>query len=154
MEFIAKFEKLKKKLAKVEAAKLSENFAIQVNMTDGDCAGAFYIAYINGIFSVEPYDYHDRTAMVTAESSVFEKMIDKKLDIEKAVSDGNAIIEGSRAHVKQVIDAIEKPAKKTPAKTKAAEKKTQVKPATPKTAEPKKSPSKKTTVKKNTSKTK
>lgn len=154
MEFIAKFEKLKKKLAKVEAAKLSENFAIQVNMTDGDCAGAFYIAYINGTFSVEPYDYHDRTAMITAESTVFEKMIDKKLDIEKAVSEGNAIIEGSSAHVKELIDAIEKPAKKAPAKTKTAEKKSQAKSAAQKTAEPKKSPAKKATVKKNTSKSK
>lgn len=154
MEFIAKFEKLKKKLTKVDVSKLSENFAIQVNMTDGDCAGAFYIAYINGIFSVEPYDYHDHTAMITVESTVFEKLIDKKTDIEKAVSDGKAIVEGNTANIKEVIDAIEKPVKKTPAKAKAAEKKAPAKTAAKKPAEQKKTTEKKTTAKKTVSKTK
>ena len=119
MEFITKFEKLKKKLDKVKTAALKESFAIQVNMTDDDCGGAFYIAYINDIFTVEPYDYHDHTAMITLNASDFEKIIDKKLDVDNAVSGGKVLIEGNEAHIKEVIDAIEKPAKKASSKTKA-----------------------------------
>ena len=127
MEFITKFEKLKKKMDKVKTSALKESFAIQVNMTDDDCGGAFYIAYINDIFTVEPYDYHDHTAMITLNASDFEKIIDKKLDVDNAVSGGKVLIEGNVAHIKEAIDAIEKPAKKASSKTKAKTAKTAVK---------------------------
>ena len=127
MEFITKFEKLKKKLDKVKTSALKESFAIQVNMTDDDCGGAFYIAYINDIFTVEPYDYHDHTVMITLNASDFEKIIDKKLDVDNAVSGGKVLIEGNVAHIKEAIDAIEKPAKKVSSKTKAKTAKTAVK---------------------------
>lgn len=134
MTFIAKFEAIKKKYAKPDLAKLNENFAIQVNLTDEDCGGAFYIAYINDNFAVEPYDYHDHTAMITTDAKTFEGFIGGK----KGISD--MTIEGNEEHVKAIALVIEK---KKPAAKKATTKKASEK----KTAE-KKTATKKTTAKK------
>ena len=68
MTFIEKFEEIKKKIGTPDLSKLTESFAVQVNMTDADCGGAFYIAYIGGNLAIEPYDYHDHTAMIYAKS--------------------------------------------------------------------------------------
>ena len=67
MTFIEKFTELKEKYGAVDESKLSESFAIQVEMTDEDCGGKFYVAYVNGVFAVEPYDYHDRMIEKTEE---------------------------------------------------------------------------------------
>ena len=42
MIFIDKFNALKKKYGKIDESKLTESFAIQVEMTDEDCGGIFY----------------------------------------------------------------------------------------------------------------
>ena len=116
MDFIKKFEKLKKSFEKAVTTGINETFAIQVNMTDDDCGGAFYISYIDGILSVEPYDYRDHTAMITAKSADFEKLIGRKIDLEKAVSEGKIDIEGNGEHIKLMTELFPEPAKKTAVK--------------------------------------
>lgn len=144
MNFIEKFAKIKKKFNKINSSKLNEDIAIQVNMVDDDCGGAFYISNINDIFSVEPYDYHDYTAMITAKAADFEKLIGRKLELEKALADGIIAVDGSIAHVTAIVELFPKTEKKAPKKTavkkekapkaeKKAEKKE--KPAEPKTAD-------------------
>lgn len=146
MNFIEKFAKIKKKFDKINSSKLNEDIAIQVNMVDDDCGGAFYISNINDIFSVEPYDYHDYTAMITAKAADFEKLIGRKLELEKALADGKIAIDGNTAHVTAIVELFPKTEKKAPKKTAVkkekvpkAEKKTEVKktekPAEPKTAD-------------------
>ena len=151
MNFIEKFAKIKKKFNKINSSKLNEDIAIQVNMVDDDCGGAFYISNINDIFSVEPYDYHDYTAMITAKAADFEKLIGRKLELEKALADGIIAVDGSIAHVTAIVELFPKTEKKAPKKTAVkkekapkAEKKAEVKktekPAEPKKAEKKEKP--------------
>lgn len=151
MDFIEKFAKIKKKFDKINSSKLGEDIAIQVNMVDDDCGGAFYISNINDIFSVEPYDYHDYTAMITAKAADFEKLIGRKLELEKALADGKIAIDGNTAHVTAIVELFPKTEKKAPKKTAVkkekapkAEKKAEVKKAE-KPAEPKKAEKKEKT---------
>ena len=74
MTFEKKFSTLKTKFNKADVKKLPENFAIQFTMTDEDCGGTFYIANIDGTFSVEPYDYVDNNAAVTGASADIAKI--------------------------------------------------------------------------------
>ena len=143
MTFIAKFEAIKKKYAKPDLTKLTESLAIQVNLTDEDCGGAFYIAYINDEFAVEPYDYHDHTAMITTDAKTFEGFIGGK----NSISD--MAIEGNEEHVKAIALIIEK--KKAAPKKATVKKTAEKKPAAKKAAE-KKPAAKKTTAKKATAK--
>ena len=128
MTFIAKFEAIKKKYAKADLTKLSESFAIQVNLTDEDCGGTFYIQFADGKLFVEPYDYHDNTADITLKKLDFNKLVTGKLDIEKALSNGTLYINGNKEDVVTISGCIKVPEKKPAAKksttTKTAKKKT------------------------------
>ena len=131
MDFITKFGKLKKKFDVIDAEKLGESVAIQVNMTDDDCGGAFYISNIDGTFSVEPYDYRDHTAMITLKAADFEKLIGRRLELSKALEKDLAQIEGAAEHIAAVLNLFpipeKKPAKRTAQKKaeKTAPKKTE-----------------------------
>ena len=140
MDFITKFEKIKEKFEKIDTSSLSYDFAIQVNMTDEDCGGAFYIANIDGVFSVEPYDYIDNTAMVTALAGDFEKLIGRRIGFDTAVNSGKIVIDGNPEHVKALAELFPKPVRKPAAKKETAKKEA------PK-AETKKTAAKKTTKK-------
>lgn len=116
MNYEERFAELKK-LIKAKRPKLEASFAIQVNMTDSDCHGTFYIAYTDGTLKVEPYDYRDRTAMITADSHVLEELLQGTLTAAKAYEDGKIIIDGSLDSAKELLKLCRKaPAKKAPAK--------------------------------------
>nr|MCR5782968.1 SCP2 sterol-binding domain-containing protein [Clostridia bacterium] len=120
MTFQEKFDEIKNAYyARVEVKKLTRDFAIQVTMSDEDCGGTFYIACINGIFAIEPYDYHDNTAMVDALSADLAAVLDGKADPVEAVTSGKVKLAGSGDDVLMFISAIKAkkaPAKKAPAK--------------------------------------
>lgn len=152
MTFEKKFETLKKSLIKADTKKFTEGFAFQVNITDEDCAGAFYIAFVNGEYSVEPYDYKDRTALLTGAAA----------DIAKLAKGAVAVsVEGNVGQVEMYAASFKKPvAKKAPAKKPVAKKAEPVKkavaekkvaevkkPATAKTVSPAAKPAKKTEMK-------
>ena len=127
MTFIEQFEALKKKALKLNTASLPQDLAIQINMIDEDCGGAFYIANIGGNFAVEPYDYHDHTAMLTATADTFAKILSGKLDATDAYFRGILQIQGSLDHAQALANLTKKtekkaPAKKAPAKKPAAKK--------------------------------
>lgn len=154
MTFIEKFDELKAKYGTIDETKLTESFAIQVEMTDGDCGGIFYVAYMNGVFAVEPYDYRDRTAAITVSSEVLEKILSCKADPMDAFFNGQLAVDGDVGHALMLVELMKKePVKKAPRKTtgKTAEKTAEKKPATKKTAAKKteaaeeKKPVKKTT---------
>ena len=136
MTYFEAFESIKKKLENAKTDSLKEDFAIQVNLTDDDCSGAFYIELKDGSLNVEPYDYIDRNAMVSSSLADLEKSIDKK-----AIADGVAV-EGDVAIVEALLKSVKKAAAKKPAakKTTAAKK-----PAAKKTTAAKKPAAKKTT---------
>ncbi len=151
MTFEQAFLKIKAKFDGADLKKLSSDFAIQVNMTDEDAGGAFYIQSADGKLFVEPYDYRDNTADVTLKRADLVKILDKKLDIQKAIDAGTVYVNGNVADFIQAVEVIKvekkapakkAPAKKAPAKKAPAKKaeapKTEVKAAVPaKTAEKK-----------------
>ncbi len=156
MTFIEQFEVIKKKTAKLDASSLPHDLAMQVNLTDEDCGGTFYIANIGGNFAVEPYDYYDHTVMLTLASKVFLDVITGKLDATDAIFRGLVDIQGNIDHAQAVADiapkktprkATSKTAEKKPATKKTAEKKTATKKTTTKKTAEKKATTKKTTKK-------
>ena len=111
MTFEKKFETLKKSFVKADLEKLTESFAFQVNMTDEDCGGTFYVAYVDGTLAVEPYDYKDNTAVVTGSSA----------DVAKLAKGTVAVaVEGNAAQVEMFAASFVKPVAKKPAAKKAA----------------------------------
>lgn len=158
MTFIEKYNKLSKKLIKADITKYTENFAIQVTMDDEDCGGTFFVAYIDGAFKVEPYDYVDNTVNINILSSTLEKLIDKKVTVDEAFEADAIAANGNADHVVMLFEGFEKKVRKAPAKKTApkTEEKTEPKKATKKVeekkvakkAEPKKEEVKKEEVKK------
>lgn len=111
MTFEKKFETLKKSFVKADLEKLTESFALQVNMTDEDCGGTFYVAYVDGTLAVEPYDYKDNTAVVTGASA----------DVAKLAKGTVAVaVEGNAAQVEMFAASFVKLVAKKPAAKKAA----------------------------------
>ncbi len=148
MTFIEQFENIKKKAGKLDTSALPTDLAMQVNLTDEDCGGIFYIANIGGEFKVEPYDYYDHTVMVTVNSNEFIKILQGKLDATDAFFRGLLQIEGNIEHAQAIASLAKKPAAKKP----AAKKTTTAKKTAEKKAPAKKPAAKKTTTKKTTTK--
>ena len=77
-----------------DAREVYEHVAVQVNVT-GEAAGAFYIEIANRQVCVEPYDYHDRDALVTADTSAILSVLDGSLDYKTAISSGVFHMDGN-----------------------------------------------------------
>lgn len=138
MTFQEKFDELKAKYGEVDAQKLNESFAVQINMTEDESSGTFYVAYINGNFSIEPYDYHDHTAMITVPVEKLEAILSKKADAPALYFDGVLQVEGNLNHALALVDLLakEEPAPKTSKPKKTTEKKAAEKKATEKKEKP------------------
>lgn len=108
MTFIEKYDYLKKKYAvKADTAKFKDAFiAAQITMSDEDCGGTMYAAYIDGSFSFEPYDYHDNTVAIIINSALLEECIKGKADPVKAYLDGQLQAWGNLDHALQLIDVL------------------------------------------------
>lgn len=122
MTFIEKFDYLKNKYAtKADTAKFKDSFiAAQITMSDEDCGGTMYAAFIDGTFSFEPYDYHDNTVAIIINSLLLEDCIKGKADPVKEYLDGKIQAWGNLDHAIQLIDCLK--GKKKAASKKAAEK--------------------------------
>lgn len=145
MTYQEKFDYLKKTYAlKADLTKLHESFAAQIEMTDDDCHGIFYVAFINGNFSCEPYDYRDNTVAISINSELLEEILTSKADPVEAFLTGKFSLTGSTDHALMMIEAM----KKEPKKRKTAAKKTTEKKVTEKKTAEKKTTAKKKTVKK------
>ena len=123
MTFIEKFNQIKKKYGKIDESKLTENFAVQVEMTDEDCGGIFYIANMDAPFAVEPYDYYDNTAAIRLSSKVLENVLSCKADAKEEFFAGNIQVDGDIGHALMVVDLMKKePKPRKPRKAKTEEK--------------------------------
>lgn len=123
MTFIEKFNQLKKKYGKIDESKLTENFAVQVELTDEDCGGIFYVANMNTPFTVEPYDYYDNTASIKVSSKVLESILSCKSDPMAEFFAGNIQVEGDISHALMIVELMKKePKPRKPRKAKAEEK--------------------------------
>ena len=97
-------------------------------MDDEDCGGTFFVAYIDGVYRVEPYDYVDNTVCVNVLASTFEKLVDKKVDVDEAFEADAIVVSGNADHIVMLFEGFEKKVRKTPTK-KTAEKAEDKKPA-------------------------
>ena len=138
MTYAEKFQSLKTAFEKANTKKFNADFAVQITMTDEDCGGTFYIEYKNGNYAVEPYDYVDNNAALTASAASIAKL--SKGTVAKDIS-----VFGDETVVSVLASAL-KPAKKTAAK-KAPAKKTATKKAPAKKPVAKKTETKKAEVK-------
>ena len=134
MTFIEKFNHLKKKYGKIDEAKLTENFAVQIEMTDEDCGGIFYVAYMNGPFAVEPYDYYDNTASIKVSSKVLESILSCKAEAMAEFFAGNIQVEGDIGHALMLVELMKKEPKPRKPRAAKTEEKAEKKPAAKKTA--------------------
>lgn len=119
MTFIKKFEALNKKYGKIDESKLTENFAVQIELTDEDCGGIFYVAYTNNKpFEMQPYDYHDNTASIRTSSRVLENILSCKTELVDRISKGKLTVEGNTDHAIMMVELMKKePVKRTTKKT-------------------------------------
>ncbi len=141
MTYADAFHKIKAKLADIDTSSFDDDFAIQVTIKDEDAAGTFYVAYINGEFFVEPYDYRDNVAAIDITVDNFLKLVTGRIKAEKALDDGRIDCFGDKVAVVKLSGIVKtakkskqviKDEKKTSLK-KSAEKKPAVKKATKKT---------------------
>ena len=87
-------EKVRERLKDADTSKVDGFLAIQVNITE-EGAGAFYVEVKDGKLSVEPYEYHDRQALLTMKSKNFIKLMEGSLDPVAAFTLGKLKIDGS-----------------------------------------------------------
>lgn len=137
-------EKVKKEFGKADVSNYEDHLALQINIT-GEGEGTFYTEINQGSLSIEPYDYNDNNATLTASADDIISIFSGKLDMNAAAEAGKLEITGDYAKalsIQPVIENNKKPAKKTAAKKtttakKTAEKETKTtkKAATKKTAE-------------------
>lgn len=129
MTFAERYDKISKNLIKADISKYTENFAIQITLDDEDCGGTFFVAFNDGTYRVEPYDYVDNTASMNILALDLNKLADKRLDVKKAMEDGIVTVKGNVEHIIMFFDGFSpKPAAKK---------------ETPKKEGPKKAPAKK-----------
>ena len=87
-------EKVRERLKDADTSKVDGFLAIQVNITE-EGAGAVYVEVKDGKLSVEPYEYHDRQALITMKSKNFIKLMEGSLDPVAAFTLGKLKIDGS-----------------------------------------------------------
>ena len=108
-----------------DASKVKEHLAIQFNV-EGEAAGAFYLEVADGKVIVQPYEYHDRDALVTTKAAVLQDIAAGKLDVVKAFLTGKIKVDGNvgkAALLKEIPVRAPKEAKKeTAAKAKGKKK--------------------------------
>lgn len=108
MTFEQKFKKIKAKFDVADTSVLTKEFALQVVMMDEDCGGIYYIAYKNGEFAVEPYNYYDFTAEIIGNATEIDKVITGRCNAERAVNAGKVIVNGDIADVIAVASTVKK----------------------------------------------
>ena len=145
MTFIKKFESFRKKFIGADTSDVDGKIAVQVNLTDEDCGGAFYIEAEKGMLNVEPYDYHDNTAMITLSAEDFEALADKNAELSELCTRGRVIIDGDFSHAEKIfaLAANMKPKRTARAAKKPAAKSDEKSAATAEAAKPVKKSSEK-----------
>ena len=98
--------KIKDKFVDADASKIDGVVALQINLEGKNTQGIFYIEVKDHSVNVEPYDYIDRSALVTINPTNLMKLVDGKLTLAKAISTDKIAIEGSEDAVKTVLSLV------------------------------------------------
>ena len=160
MTFIQAFDKISERIngnAKITTDK--DFFAVQVELTNKDCSGIFYIKYEYGNLSIEPYDYRDNSVAISLSYLTFNKLIDGRIDVASGIASGNIDAVGDLTAAEAICSIVpeeEKPVTKkaVPAKTENAKAETEKPKAKKPANKSAKTDSKKTATKKTAAKKK
>lgn len=125
MTYQTAFNKIKDKLEECTFNSTNENYAIQIVLTNKDCAGILYIQQKDAELVCEPYDYIDNDVTISLTLNDLMKLIEKKVALDDAICDDKISVEGSGRIFNLFLDSITPPEKKEEKpKTTAAKKST------------------------------
>ncbi|MCM1227727.1 MAG: SCP2 sterol-binding domain-containing protein [Clostridium sp.] len=128
MTFMEIVEKAKKEFGSADVSNYEGHLALQINIT-GEGEGTFYAEISDGKLYIEPYDYKDNDAVLTADGKDILNIFNGTLDPVKAFENGKLTVTGDLSKALSIQPVIEnnknkkaaKPAaKKTAAKKTAA----------------------------------
>ena len=77
MTFQELFQQVKTRFLGADVSQVSDPTRIQINLT-GQAAGTFYVEMKGGHLAIEPYEYHDRDALIDLDGAVPENDISEK----------------------------------------------------------------------------
>lgn len=81
--------------------------AIEVKLT-GKITGVFYIEVLDGVLSVEPYEYIDHDAVIALTMTNFDRILSGKLNPQVAFAEGKLKIEGNVDKVMLLAELLKK----------------------------------------------
>ncbi len=118
MDYFKAFDSIKNTLEKADISLSDGHFAIQVRLSDDDCAGILYIEVADKQLLVEPYDYYDNDVDVLASLKDIKAIFARKLNVQNSIDSGRIAVTGNTAGFIDFVNSIKvKPAaKKTTAK--------------------------------------
>ncbi len=102
MTFEKKFSSIKAKIESADITLPEAHFAFEITLTDDDCGGTFYVASRGNGLEIEPYDYHDNTASLTATANTITRLLDGRTSYDVAVSTGKLVVTGFEDAVKAI----------------------------------------------------
>jgi putative sterol carrier protein len=113
MTFEEKFNELKDKYAPgADFRAVDYDLAAEITLTDADCGGTFYIAWLGGKLQIAPYNYNDATVRVSVGSDLLERLLQGKENAVKAFLRGDLDAEGDPAHALALIEAMKRKKKR------------------------------------------
>lgn len=98
--------KVKSKFKNIDASDIDSIIALQINLEGKNVKGIFYIEVKDRKVNVEPYEYYDRHAIVTANPTNLLKLIEGKLDPAEAYAKGKIAIDGNVDAVSAVMNLV------------------------------------------------
>lgn len=118
--------KAKKEFGSADVSNYEGHLALQINVT-GEGEGIFYAEINEGRLFIEPYDYKDNDAVLTADGNDIISIFSGLLDPVEAFESGRLTVTGDLSKalsIQPVIESNKKPVKKTAKRTasKASEK--------------------------------
>lgn len=116
MTFIEAYEKIRAAMGKSNPAEVEGHLAIQVNLNDEDAQGIMYIEVKDGSLFVEPYDYVDHDAILTASYKDIVRVMSGRLGYDKAIANGVFTVEGNVEKAEELKKLVVKMTRKPCAK--------------------------------------
>lgn len=98
-------EKTKKKVLAADITKITDSISVQIEI-NGECSGIFYIEIRNGSIVVMPYDYKNADIEIIVDSTEFVKIIEGKLNVYEAISNGILRIFGNAGKAVLFVNAV------------------------------------------------
>lgn len=95
-------ETVRRRFMDTDVSSVPGTLAFQFNV-EGKASGIFYVEIKNGEVHVEPYDYHDKNAIITMNGTNLLKLVNGKLDPVIAFTTGKLKVDGDMGAALELI---------------------------------------------------